>query len=69
MAVCNANYQLILLVIGDSGRNSDGGVFSNCLTGQVILSNQLDFPSSEMIVSSEKYFLFVFVGDDSFALK
>ena len=29
LAMCNSTYRFVLVDIGDSGRHSDGGVFSN----------------------------------------
>ena len=39
MAVCDANYKFTLLDIGDSGRNSDGGVFSSSFLEIAINNN------------------------------
>ena len=36
MAVCDAHYCFILVDIGDAGRHSDGGVFSNSAFGQAM---------------------------------
>ena len=41
MAVCNANYQFTLIDIGDTGRNSDGGVFGNSDMGIAFESNKI----------------------------
>lgn len=69
MAVCNANYQFTMVDIGDSGRNSDGGVFSSSSLGVSILENKLNFPHPEKIWDSEKVYPYVFVGDEAFPLK
>lgn len=49
MAICNANYEFILVDIGDTGRNSDGGVFANSNMGKAILQNELNLPSPESV--------------------
>ena len=36
MAVCSANYKFLLVDIGDSGRQSDGSVYSNSNLGFTI---------------------------------
>ena len=36
MAVCNADYQFVLVDIGEAGRNSDGGVFKSSVMGYAI---------------------------------
>ena len=41
LAVCDADYQFILVDIGNTGRNSDGGVFSNSDIGLGIQENLL----------------------------
>ena len=69
MAVCNANYRFTLVDVGDAGRQSDGGVYSNSKLGFAINNQLLDFPSSEKLPFSEIEVPFVFVADDAFPLK
>ena len=69
MAVCDANYKFTMVDIGDSGRNSDGGVFASCNLGAAITENKLKFPKSEPIWSSEISYPYVFVGDEAFPLR
>ena len=69
MAICNANYEFILLDIGDTGRNSDGGVFANCVMGNAILQNNLNIPDPDKTGTSNSTFPYVFVADDAFPLK
>lgn len=47
IAVCNGNYQFTLLDIGDTGRNSDGGVFGNSDMETAFESNLLHIPGPE----------------------
>lgn len=42
MAVCDADYKFLLVDIGDSGRQSDGGVFSNGNIGHAVNENLLN---------------------------
>ena len=63
MAVCNANYQFTMVDIGDSGRNSDGGVFSSCHLGIAINENKLNIPNPEKIWNSNIPYPYVFVGE------
>ena len=70
MAICDADYKFILVDIGDSGRQSDGGVFSNGNIGRAINENLLNLPQPRLFTGNdtEKY-PFVFVGDEAFPLK
>ena len=69
MAVCDANYKFSMVDIGDSGRNSDGGVFSSSKLGFAITEEKLNVPEAEKIWGSEFEFPFVFVGDEAFPLR
>jgi len=48
MAVCDADYNFLLVDIGDSGRQSDGGVFSNGNIGHAINEHTLNFQSQHI---------------------
>ena len=54
MAICDANYQFTMVDIGDSGRNSDGGVFSYSKMGESIKNNHLSIPDPETLPGSPK---------------
>ena len=69
MAVCDSNYKCMMVDIGDSGRNSDGGVFSSCNLGLAISEDKLNIPEAESMWGSEFKFPFVFVGDEAFPLR
>ena len=47
MPICNATYDFTLVDIGDAGRNSDGGVFSNSNIGIAMNENKLGVPPSK----------------------
>ena len=69
MVVCNANYQFPMVDIGDSGRNSDRGVYSSCNLGVTISENKLGIPNPEIMWNSDVKYPYVFVGDAAFPLK
>lgn len=69
MAVVNSNYEFILIDIGDSGRQSDGGVFANSNLGYAMDQNLLNIPEPRPLKGTTKKFPFVFVGDEAFPLK
>ena len=69
MAVCNANYEFTLIDIGDTGRNSDGGVFSSSQLGIAFNENLLKIPNEEDILNTTASFPFFLVGDEAFPLK
>ena len=68
MAVVNANYEFILVDIGDYGRLSDGSVFASSQLGYAINMGTLDLPMPRKL-NENKLFPYVFVGDDAFPLK
>lgn len=69
MAVVNSNYEFILVDIGDSGRQSDGGVFNSCYLGRAMEDNTLNIPDPRPLRGTSTKFPFVFVGDEGFPLK
>ncbi len=71
LAVCNANYEFILVDVGDNGRQSDGGVYTNSTIGYAIDNNLLRIPPPDIIANAgtAKQYPYVFVADDAFSLK
>ena len=71
LAVCNASYEIILADVGDNGRQSDGGVYTNSKIGYAIDNNLLQIPPPGIIANSgkTKKYPYVFVVDDAFSLK
>ena len=71
LAVCNANYEFILVDVGDNGRQSDGGVYTNSTIGYAIDKNLLYLPTPGTIKNSGStlQYPYVFVADDAFSLK
>ena len=69
LALCNGNYEFLLVDIGDAGRQSDGSVYSNSDLGYAIDENLLNFPAEDTINGSEEKFPYVILGDDAFGLK
>lgn len=59
----------MLIDIGDAGRQSDGGVYSNSKLGFTIDHQLLGFPSSQKLPCSDMEVPFVFMADDVFPLK
>ena len=69
LAVCDANYFIILLDIGDSFRHSVGGVLANSKFEKALLENELPHPPADMISDSGSTLPYCFVGDAMFPLK
>ena len=66
MAIYNAKYEFTLVDIGESGRNSDGGFFSNGHIGEAFKNRRLHIP--ETIPGTRKRYPYVLVGDEAFQL-
>ena len=69
MAVCDAHYCFTLVDVGDAGRHSDGGVFSNSAFGQAMEDGNLSLPASANVVGIASPIPYFFVGDAAFPLK
>ncbi len=69
MAVVDANYQFIMVDVGDYGRLSDGSVFASSNLGSAINNDILNVPRPCNLGNSQIKFPFVFVADDAFPLK
>ena len=69
MAVCDAKCRFLLVDIGDTGRQSDGSVYTNSYLGYAIENNTLSIPHDAKLPSSKNVLPYVFVADDAFGLK
>ena len=69
-AICDANYCFTFVDIGDNGRHSDGGLFSNSTFGIAIEQQKLGLSSPTHLPGlSTTKFPYVFVGDEAFPLR
>lgn len=62
-------YRFTLVDIGQAGRFSDGGVFSNSQFSDALEYNELNLPDPRCLPGSKKKFLYVLVADEAFPLK
>ena len=69
LSVCNAKYHFSLIDIGNSGRQSDGSVYTNSRLGYAIENGRLGIPQACKVRDAEIILPYVFVGDNAFALK
>ena len=71
LVVCNANYEFTQVDIGETGRESDRGIYSSSKLGMTIDRNLLNIPepttTNEYSVTNK--FPFVLVAGEAFALK
>ena len=68
MAVVDSNYQFTLVDIGDSGRQSDGGVFSASNICRALEEGLLNIPPPRRLRGETRSFPLVLVGDEAFPL-
>ena len=68
MAVCDYNYCFLLLDIGDYGKQSDGGTFSNSTFGKALKNDSLFLPEPDVISGQSAKLPYFFVGDSAFPL-
>ena len=49
LATCDASYKFVLVDVGDAGRQSDAGVYTNSKLGFAIENQKLNLPPPEVI--------------------
>ncbi|XP_030758575.1 putative nuclease HARBI1 isoform X2 [Sitophilus oryzae] len=69
MALADANYKFTYINVGSPGRDSDGGVYSNCSLADAVTNNLLNIPNERPLPGRSTAVPFVFVADDAFALQ
>ena len=69
MGICNARYQLTIADIGDSGRQSDGSVYTNSSLDYTTGSKQPKLLPEKDLRCSQRNLPYVLVGNDIFGLK
>ncbi|XP_046862404.1 uncharacterized protein LOC124455829 [Xenia sp. Carnegie-2017] len=69
MAIYNAKYEFTLLEIGDTGSNSDGGVFSYSKIGVAVKNNSLKFPCEKSLHNFQEECPYVMVANEAFQLQ
>ena len=69
MAVCDANYNFVLVDISAYGSQSDGGIFRNSVFGRGLKNDLLEMPKSKPLFGTAHPDLpFVFVADEAVPL-
>ena len=69
MATVNANYEFIIVDVGEYGRLSDGSVFAASNFGIAINNDKLNLLPPRQLVNSGPLYPYVFTADDAFPLK
>ena len=70
LAIYYANYEFILVDIGNFGRQSDGSFYANSHLGFCIENKKLSISTCDEIVNGMGVkFPYIFVADDAFGLK
>ena len=69
MAAVNSNYQFTMEVLGDAGRQRDGGVSEASNVGQALEMGLLNMLPPRGLYNDTKLFSFVLVEDEAFLLK
>ena len=69
LAVCDSNYCFTLVDIGDTGRQSDGGVLKNSAFGKAMERRTLSLPDPDPLPGQTDLIPYFFVGDAVFPLK
>ena len=60
MAICNARYQFTIVDMGDSRRQSDGGVYANSNLGYTIENKQVKLPGEKNYeILKESYHMYL----------
>ena len=54
MALVDANMKFRAIDIGSSGRNSDGGIFSNCPFGKRFITSDFNFPQDKILPNFQR---------------
>ena len=68
MATCDTRYTFVLVDVGDAGRQSDAGVYTNRKLGLENENQKVNLPPPEVINGTQKSFPFVFVADEACSL-
>lgn len=69
LALVDADYRFLVVDVGASDSNSDGGIFSNSLLGQALNTGSLNVPEPSHLHQSWGALPFVIVADEAFPLK
>lgn len=71
LALVDAKYKFTVIQVGDLGKNSDGGVYSNSTLGRGMREKTLNVPEDQCLLGAEELgrLPFVMVEDAAFPLK